>query len=264
MILFFDTEFSDLRKDNRLISIGLVDESGERSFYAELDSTERVELGEFVVAVVLPQLEGGAARMSMDELRVGLGAWIADFEEPVTLATDSAAWDWPWIPYIFENHESWPKNLARRPLILRQEDEFNLAIEKAFANGLRRHHALDDAKANRLGWIATLPPLYPDASPHMPAREAREQTVLTARVSRTTAWLRADLSNGQCIEDVDIQELARKLVLAGVHVDHAHCADWREGEASPGGGTAIAFKVAMRRFAALLPEVSRPIAGKAE
>lgn len=33
-------------------------------------------------------------------------------------------------------------------------DAFNEAVEEAFANGLRRHHALDDAKANRLGWIA--------------------------------------------------------------------------------------------------------------
>ena len=32
--------------------------------------------------------------------------------------------------------------------------EFNLAIKWAFAGGLRRHHTLDDAKANRLGWFA--------------------------------------------------------------------------------------------------------------
>lgn len=33
-------------------------------------------------------------------------------------------------------------------------DAFDVAIEGAFASGLRRHHALDDAEANRLGWAA--------------------------------------------------------------------------------------------------------------
>jgi hypothetical protein len=37
---------------------------------------------------------------------------------------------------------------------LMQFDEFEPAIERAFAAGLRRHHALDDAKANRMGWIS--------------------------------------------------------------------------------------------------------------
>ena len=32
---------------------------------------------------------------------------------------------------------------------------FANAVEKAFSTGkLRQHHALDDAKANRLGWLA--------------------------------------------------------------------------------------------------------------
>lgn len=154
MILFFDTEFSDLCKDNRLISIGLVDERGERSFYAELASSEHVELSDFVVEFVLPQLEGGAARLSMAELRVRLGAWISAFAEPVTLATDSLAWDWPWILAIFGNGDSWPRNLAKSPLVLKQEEVFVETVANAFANGLREHHALDDAKANRIGWLA--------------------------------------------------------------------------------------------------------------
>lgn len=37
---------------------------------------------------------------------------------------------------------------------LNDYDAFAHAVEMAFAAGLRRHHALDDAKANRLGWIA--------------------------------------------------------------------------------------------------------------
>lgn len=153
--IFFDTEFTDLIVDPQLISIGLIDESGERVFYAELSDTYRLaDVGDFTREAVLPQLEGGAVRLTMAELSMRLGNWIKDFGEPVKLATDSLSWDWPWIQEIFADRATWPPNLDGKPLILPQDTEFNLAIERAFADGLRRHHALDDAKANRLGWIA--------------------------------------------------------------------------------------------------------------
>jgi len=65
MCIFFDTEFTDLGVDPRLISIGLVAEDGERTFYAELsDTNEPKDCGEFARLAVLPQLEGG------DNLRI--------------------------------------------------------------------------------------------------------------------------------------------------------------------------------------------------
>ncbi|MHB1592527.1 MAG: 3'-5' exoribonuclease domain-containing protein [Sulfuricella sp.] len=153
--IFFDTEFTDLVTDPRLISIGLVSEDGARTFYAELSDTWRPEyLGDFAREAVLPQLEGGAVRLTMAELSEQLRAWLEAFGEPVRLVTDSLSWDWPWIQEIFEDLDAWPPNLDGKPLILTQETEFNLATERAFSGGLRRHHALDDAKANRLGWIA--------------------------------------------------------------------------------------------------------------
>ena len=153
--IFFDTEFTDLIVDPQLISIGLIDETGKRTFYAELSDTYRLaDVGDFARMAVLPQLEGGATRLTMAELREQLKAWLENFGKPVKLATDSLSWDWPWIQEIFEDIATWPPNLDGKPLILPQETEFNLATERAFSGGLRRHHALDDAKANRLGWIA--------------------------------------------------------------------------------------------------------------
>lgn len=158
--VFFDTEFTDLIVEPRLISVGLVDESGTRAFYAELGDTWRLaDVGDFARAAVLPQLEGGDVLMTMHELGERLTAWFAAFGEPVKLATDSLAWDWPWIQEIFYELGVWPQNLDGKPLLLTMNylndyDKFNHAVEKAFAGGLRRHHALDDAKANRLGWFA--------------------------------------------------------------------------------------------------------------
>lgn len=159
MLIFFDTEFSDLCIDPRLISIGLIAEDGERSFYAELcDTYEVKDCGEFTRLAVLPLLEGEAVQLTMHELGVRLGNWLEAFGEPVTLATDSLSWDWPWIQEIFRIEGTWPANVARRPLLLtinylNDYDQFVDAVEKAFCS-LRRHHSLDDAKANRLGWIA--------------------------------------------------------------------------------------------------------------
>lgn len=54
----------------------------------------------------------------------------------------------------------WPQNLSPEPVLLtmnylRDYDPFVDVVEKALSEGLRRHHALEDAKANRLGWIAS-------------------------------------------------------------------------------------------------------------
>ncbi len=95
MLIFFDTEFSDLCADSRLISIGLVSEDG-REFYAELsDSYVPKDCGAFAQEGVLPLLQGGDALMTMNDLALRLGGWIESFKKPLKLATDSLAWDWP-------------------------------------------------------------------------------------------------------------------------------------------------------------------------
>lgn len=159
MLIFFDTEFTSLTNSSKLISIGLVDETGQKTFYAELSDTWKLSgTNDFVRKEVVPMLEGGFVQMPKAQLRVALGEWLAAFNEPVQLATDSLNWDWVWIHRIFGGQL--PANLLPSPLLLTMNylvnfDNFAPAIEAAFAAGLRRHHALDDAKANRLGWIAT-------------------------------------------------------------------------------------------------------------
>lgn len=159
MRIFFDCEFNDLVQNPKLISVGFVS-ADSRSFYAELsDSYDFEECSEFVKEIVLPLLEGGEALMSRHQLRGRLKDWLEAFDEPVQLATDSLAWDWPRIQELFPAPKDWPTNLKPQPLPLTMNylndfDKFEVAVEQAFADGLRRHHALDDAKANRLGWLA--------------------------------------------------------------------------------------------------------------
>ena len=154
MLIFFDTEFTELGVDPRLISIGMIAEDGQ-TFYAELtDTYTQADCSHFAVEAVLPHLEGGKARMTMSELTLQLSNWLKAFKQPVILVCDSLAWDWMWIQEIFYPIETWPVNLDGKPKIIRCEPIFNAAVEAAFSSGLRRHHALDDAKANRSGWEA--------------------------------------------------------------------------------------------------------------
>lgn len=179
MLIFFDTEFTELSIAPGLISIGLVSEDGNRVFYAELSDTyQSSQCSDFVREAVLPQLQGGDALMTMRELSVRLVDWLMAFGEQVQFATDSLRWDWPWIEtifadfgaYLLEDSAVWqeiknhphrlagvarPANVNGRPYLLPQSPEFHLAVEQAFERGLlRRHHALDDAKANRVAWLA--------------------------------------------------------------------------------------------------------------
>lgn len=157
--LFVDIKFTDLTPDAKLMSIGLVDESGEHKFYAEpYDTWQPSDLGEFAQREVVPKLEGGASRRPMVTLKQYLAAWIKGLRVPVMLATDSVQWDWPCIETLLK--QRWPQNLARDPLLLTTDylyafEAFEAAREAAFANRLRRHHALDDALANRQAWYTS-------------------------------------------------------------------------------------------------------------
>lgn len=161
MLIFFDTEFTDLGLDHKLISIGLISENGTHEFYAELSDTyQPADCAAFVHEAVIPHLHGGDACMTMDELTLRLGNWIESFEQPVQLATDSFSWDWPLIQELFYLPGTWPENLHGKPASLYDlvgAQNLEQSVELAFRDHLprlRRHHALDDAKANRLAYLA--------------------------------------------------------------------------------------------------------------
>ncbi|MDP1593528.1 MAG: 3'-5' exoribonuclease [Gallionella sp.] len=161
MLIFFDCEFSELGIDPKLISIGLISECGTHEFYTELSDTyQPADCAAFVHEAVLPHLQGGDALITMDELTLRLGNWIEGFEQSVQLATDSLSWDWPWIQELFYLPGTWPENLDGKPVSLYEIAGAQIlaqGVELAFRDyvpRLRRHHALDDAKANRLAWLA--------------------------------------------------------------------------------------------------------------
>lgn len=155
MLIFFDTEFCELKENAKLISIGFASEDG-REFYAELtDTYQSNDLSEFAIEFVTPFLTGGDALKTQLELSGSLKAWVESFNVEVTLATDNVYWDWPYITNLLN---IWPANLSKECFLLnlnylKDADLYFDTVKHAYARGLKRHNALDDARANRLGWL---------------------------------------------------------------------------------------------------------------
>lgn len=161
--IFFDTEFSHLQgpldpEPAVLISIGCVAED-DQTFYAESSSFEVEHCSEFVVETVLPLLEGDQFSMPYAMIAKQLKNWIESFKNDVSLYSDSPYHDFGYVQHMFDSW-GWPSNLNKKPEWLVfghiQGERFENAVEHAFRSfkpTLRRHHALDDAIANKYGFI---------------------------------------------------------------------------------------------------------------
>jgi hypothetical protein len=141
MLVFLDTEFTDLKPNAKLISIALVDEN-ENYFYAELtDTYELADCSDFVKLWVLPLLKGDPHRMSRIECAARIGVWIEERGEECLVCSDNPGWDLPHLKKLIEYQ--WPQNLTTSyyPIWVPNADQERIVIE----GDLDIHNALDDA-----------------------------------------------------------------------------------------------------------------------
>jgi len=164
--VFFDTEFSHLwdvltPEPALLISIGCVSEDGNKKFYAENSNFQREQCSRFVIDNVLPLLEGGEALMPYPTIACRLKSYVESFNDEVVFWSDSPKHDWCHVCDLFNFH-GWPQNLSRTPktFFFYSEDKqtlFENGVKNAFNSlNLREHHALDDAIANRAGYLSAM------------------------------------------------------------------------------------------------------------
>lgn len=154
MIVFLDTEFTDFT-DRELISIGMVGEDGRQSFYAEVQDFDRDKCNDFVRREVwahLGQVEGASVKKA--DLAGRLLAWFATLPRSVTIASDSH-FDVELLGLAVGG--PLPANIKTsrydlRPLI--DTPVFHRAVEQYHDAGRPWHHALYDAQAHRVGWLA--------------------------------------------------------------------------------------------------------------
>ncbi len=139
--VFVDSEFTSFAEP-RLISVGAV-ASDSASFYCELSDWPEAHCSEFVRASVLPHLEGGAVAHPV--AADAFARWLAEraASGPVTIVSDSGFDRWALADLL--GSEDLPAGADWRlvPLDVERLDD------SARALGLRRHHALDDARALR-------------------------------------------------------------------------------------------------------------------
>lgn len=161
--IFFDTEFSGFGVVNpKLVSIGCITQSGEDTFYAEVLYTPVLvdSCLPWVRKNVLSHLERGDAAMPEEEIARRLFTWLCGLspEKELILISDSPTIDGLYLHSLLKV-AGYPPNMDRkiRPMKMPSPmgwQRYHSALEKAQKSQLRAHHALDDAKANRLAWLA--------------------------------------------------------------------------------------------------------------
>jgi RimJ/RimL family protein N-acetyltransferase len=139
--VFIDSEFTDLTAP-QLISVGAV-ATDSTAFYAELQGWSPERASAFVQTTVMPLLDGDAVPVELGA--EALTEWLAERARrtPTTIISDSGFDRWA-LAELF-GREDLPPNVRwqRVPITYEALDEAAQQLN------LRRHHALDDARALR-------------------------------------------------------------------------------------------------------------------
>lgn len=154
MLLFLDTEFTGLSHPadaRKLLSLALVAEDGRAQWYAELDGWALTDCDPWVQRHVVPLLTGPS--VSRDAARASLREWFTAMPRRLQAACDSPI-DFHFLLQLLGER---PSNLAFQrhdlaPLI--NTASYHDTVTAYFAKGHPEHHALHDARAYRLGWLA--------------------------------------------------------------------------------------------------------------
>ncbi len=139
--VFLDSEFTDFF-DPQLISIGAATNDGN-AFYCEIADWPRERASAFVLQTVAPLLDGQAVPQA--KAARSFANWLAQraAQRPVTLVTDSGFDRWALAELL--GGEGLPAGIRWQRVPL-PYDQLDAVID---AIGLRRHHALDDARGLR-------------------------------------------------------------------------------------------------------------------
>jgi hypothetical protein len=155
MRVFLDTEYTDETR-RELISVGLVSEDGRREMYLERNDYPRQWCSRFVLAEVLPHLgHDTSAICTLPEFRERLQVWLQELPRAVHFACDSIV-DLKLVREVLGG--ALPQNLAPGHYDLRPLVDTPVYHRAAVAyHGHPQHpwhHALHDARAHRVGWLA--------------------------------------------------------------------------------------------------------------
>lgn len=154
MLVFIDTEYTGLEAGARLISLGMVAED-DREFYVQSRDWALDDCSPFVLEVVLPLLSEDF--LPLIEAGAAAKRWIESLGRETILVTDSIEWDGLMLTLAFEGC-GWPSNARARLGFLSVDGVpgsiYERERERRLLEGLREHHALDDAKVAKEAYFA--------------------------------------------------------------------------------------------------------------
>ena len=147
MRIWFDTEFIEDGKTIDLISIGLVREDG-LEVYLENAECDLSKASDWVKGNVIPHLEYGAFSYNLRMLRDMVAAFVGEKPEFWGYYAD---YDWVVLCQLFGTMMDLPKGW---PMYCRDIKQLcdSLGNPKLPEQGKGEHHALADARWNRLAW----------------------------------------------------------------------------------------------------------------
>lgn len=170
-ILFLDTEFTGLNQDAELISIALINEAGDHSFYAEFSDYESAKLADwhhqnvlphllFQPTKPLPEVPAGCQMLhgNTQEITAALKNWLAQFPQ-IEIWADVLPYDWVLFCELFGGARQLPEHIFYIPFdfatLLKcrglNPDMDRVALA-ALPEDTVRHNALQDARITRLGF----------------------------------------------------------------------------------------------------------------
>lgn len=153
MLIFLDTEYTNMI-DRDLISLAMVSEDGKHEIYIEINDFPRGKCSRFVNENVLPNLDKYQAQIATyASISQKLLAWFKTLPRSVMIGCDSI-YDWDILKASLSGQ--YPENMKGRIDLRPMIDSgcFHDAVTKYHTLSGPWHHALHDARAHRIGWLA--------------------------------------------------------------------------------------------------------------
>ena len=155
--LFLDCEWAD-EVSRQLVSLALISQDGQHSFYAERDPLPGAPSA-FVLEVVYPLLERDTAALPDQEFTERLRTFLTQFNDPIVLADDCL--DFSMLSHALDGfgRSGLPPAPHYRSILITFGDVL-VGVEDYFeahpTAKEQRHHALVDAEALRCAFAAAL------------------------------------------------------------------------------------------------------------
>ena len=154
MNVFFDTEFSGLNSDPRLLSIGLVADTGEELYIEFVDGWAEENCSSWVLEHVVPML-GNGERLTRTAAASRISSWLSSLAGPSVLLGETD-WDTGLVTELMMASGVKRDHFQIKELKYdgkAQADAFNAARQRYFdSKRVSPHHALVDARAFKHAW----------------------------------------------------------------------------------------------------------------